>query len=77
MALTVRSGAFAVPGQLGVQEGGYLIIGNLLYIPGDTAFAISLIARCRDLAIGIPALVGWQVIEARRLWRGRVAAMAR
>jgi len=77
MALTVRSGAFAVPGQLGVQEGGYLIIGNLLHIPGDTAFAISLIARCRDLAIGIPALVGWQVIEARRLWRGRLAAMAR
>ena len=77
MAMTVRSGAFAVPGQLGVQEGGYLIIGDLLQIPGDTAFAISLIARCRDLAIGIPALVAWQLIEARRLWRDRLTAMAR
>jgi putative membrane protein len=77
MAMTVRSGAFAVPGQLGVQEGGYLIIGSLLHIPGDTAFAVSLIARCRDLAIGIPGVVAWQLIEARRLWRARLAASAR
>jgi putative membrane protein len=77
MAMTVRSGAFAVPGQLGVQEGGYLIIGDLLQIPGDTAFAISLIARCRDLAIGIPSLIAWQLIEARRLWRARLAATVR
>jgi putative membrane protein len=77
MAMTVRSGAFAVPGQLGVQEGGYLIIGSLLHIPGDAAFAVSLIARCRDLAIGIPGVVAWQLIEARRLWRARFPASAR
>src|SRR6266436_3079650 len=39
MALTIRSAAFAVPGGLGVQEGGYLVVGNLLGIPGDAAFA--------------------------------------
>jgi putative membrane protein len=77
MAMTIRSGAFAVPGQLGVQEGGYLIIGSLLHIPGDTAFAVSLIARFRDLAIGIPGVVAWQLIEARRLWRARLTASAR
>ncbi len=77
MAMTIRSGAFAVPGQLGVQEGGYLIVGSLLHIPGDTAFAISLIARFRDLAIGIPGVIAWQLIEARRLWRARLAANAR
>ena len=42
MAMTVKSAAFAVPGQLGVQESGYLVVGNLLGIPGETAFAISL-----------------------------------
>ncbi len=67
MAMTVRSAAFAVPGQLGVQETGYLVIGNLLGIPGDTAFAISLIARFRDLLVGVPAIVAWQFIEGRRL----------
>src|SRR2546428_5829697 len=77
MVLTIRSAAFAVPGGLGVQEGGYLFVGNLLGIPGDAAFALSLIARVRELAIGIPGLVIWQVIEARRLWRARLAANAR
>src|SRR5205807_8855416 len=77
MALTIRSAAFAVPGGLGVQEGGYLVVGNLLGIPGDAAFALSLIARMRELALGIPGLVVWQMIEGRRMWRGRLAATAR
>ena len=77
IVLTIRSAAFAVPGGLGVQEGGYLFVGNLLGIPGDAAFALSLIARVRELALGIPGLISWQVIEARRLWRGRLAATAR
>jgi putative membrane protein len=73
MAMTVRSAAFPVPGALGVQESGYLLVGTVLGIPGDAAFAISLIARVRDLAVGIPALLTWQVIEGRRLWRTRVS----
>src|SRR6266700_1503614 len=77
MLLTIRSAAFAVPGGLGVQEGGYLFVGNLLGIPGDAAFALSLIARVRELALGIPGLISWQVIEARRLLRARLAAIAR
>ncbi len=67
MAMTVRAAAFPVPGQLGVQESGYLVVGSLLGIPGETAFAISLIARFRDLLIGVPGLIAWQFIEGRRL----------
>jgi len=74
MAMTVKSAAFPIPGQLGVQESGYLVIGNLLGIPGETAFAISLLARFRDLLVGIPALVLWQVIEGRRLLRAESVA---
>ena len=77
MVLTIRSAAFAVPGGLGVQEGGYLFVGNLLGIPGDAALALSLIARVRELALGVPGLISWQLIEARRLWRVRSAAMVR
>jgi hypothetical protein len=33
---------------------------------------LSLIARVRELILGIPGLIAWQVIEARRLWRARV-----
>jgi putative membrane protein len=77
MVLTIRSAMFPVPGALGVQEGGYVVIGNLLGIPGDAAFALSLIARVRELILGIPGLIGWQLIEARRVWRARLAANAR
>lgn len=77
MVLTIRSAMFPVPGALGVQEGGYVVIGNLLGIPGDAAFALSLIARVRELVLGIPGLIVWQLIEARRVWRARLAANAR
>lgn len=77
MVLTIRSAAFAVPAGLGVQESGYLLVGSLLGIPGDGAFALSLVWRAREIGLGIPALICWQVIEARRLWRTRTAATAR
>src|SRR5204862_6612119 len=77
MVLTIRSAMFPVPGALGVQEGGYVLVGNLLGIPGDAAFALALIARVRELILGIPGLIAWQVIEARRLLRARLAANAR
>jgi putative membrane protein len=77
MVLAIRSAVFPVPGALGVQEGGYVVVGNLLGIPGDAAFALSLIARVRELILGIPGLVVWQVIEARRVFRARSALNAR
>jgi putative membrane protein len=73
-AFTIRSAAFAVPGGLGVQEGGYVFVGSLLGIPGDSAFALSLIMRLRELGIGIPGLITWQFVEGRRLLRSRTAA---
>jgi putative membrane protein len=69
--LAVRGAAFLVPGAVGVQEGGYILLGSLLGIPGEIAFALSLIRRVRELALGIPALITWQLMEATRLWRGR------
>jgi putative membrane protein len=70
-AFTIRSAAFAVPGGIGVQEGGYVLVGSLLGIPGESAFALSLITRLRELGLGIPGLIVWQVIEGRRLMRAR------
>jgi putative membrane protein len=74
--LTVRNVGFAVPSGLGVQEGGYVLIGSLLGIDGTNALALSLIARVRELALGIPGLVTWQVIEGRRLLRARTEPAA-
>jgi hypothetical protein len=76
MVLAIRSAAFAVPSGLGVQETGYYLVGQLLGIPDYLAVTLALIARVRELAIGIPGLICWQVIEGRRLWRARLSANA-
>jgi putative membrane protein len=67
----VQSALCLVPGALGVREGGYVVVGGLLGIPGDAAFALALIRRVRELAIGLPGLLAWQFVEGGQLWRSR------
>jgi putative membrane protein len=55
----VRSAAFAVPGALGVQEAGYLALGRVVDLAPETALALSLAQRVRDLILGLPGLVVW------------------
>lgn len=55
----VRTAGFAVPGALGVQEGGYVLIGRYFGLDDSTALALSLARRLRDLVLGIPALALW------------------
>ena len=73
----VRSALFFIPGAIGVHEGGYLFVGGLLGIPGETAFALALIRRVRELALGVPGLIIWQVIEGGRAWRKHVLPAVR
>jgi putative membrane protein len=73
----VRSALFFIPGAVGVHEGGYVFVGGLLGIPGETAFALALIRRVRELALGVPGLVIWQLIEGGRAWRKHVLPAVR
>ncbi len=59
--------AFLVPGGLGVQEASYVVLGRLFGMPAHLSIGLSLLRRARDIVIGAPALVTWQVAEARRL----------
>ncbi len=72
----VRSFAVIIPIAVGLQEGAYVLIGAGFGLPPQTALALSLIKRARDLAIGLPALGVWQFVEGGRLWRGRRGAAA-
>lgn len=67
----VRAVGFAIPGALGVQEGGFILVGGLLGLGPDVSLALSLIKRARDLILGVPALIGWHFFEGRRLWTDR------
>jgi putative membrane protein len=67
----VRSAAFLVPGAIGVQEGGYLVLGLALGITPEVGLAVSLAKRLRELVVGLPGLVAWQYFEVRRWHRDR------
>ncbi|HKJ74772.1 MAG TPA: lysylphosphatidylglycerol synthase domain-containing protein [Alphaproteobacteria bacterium] len=62
----IRSAAFFVPSALGVQEGGFLLIGTMFGLAPEVGLAISLIKRIREVVLGVPALLVWQAIEGRR-----------
>ena len=65
----IRGAAFFMPGALGVQEGGLILLGAVVGIAPDVALALSLVKRIREVALGVPALLIWQIIEGRRLAR--------
>ncbi len=66
----IRGAAFAVPGALGVQEGGYLLLAPFVGLQADTALALSLAKRAREILLGLPGLLYLYVSE--RGWRRRV-----
>jgi putative membrane protein len=62
----IRGAGFAVPGALGVQEAGYLLLGPLAGLPPDAALALSLAKRARELLLGLPGLVYLRVAARSR-----------
>ncbi len=62
----LKTAGFAVPGALGVQEGGYIVVCQLFGLAPDVAIALSLMKRLREVALGVPSLIAWQRLEARR-----------
>lgn len=67
----VRSAAFLVPGALGIQEGAAIVFGSLFGISVADSLAISLAKRVREILLGVPGLISWQVFEGRWLLERR------
>ena len=65
----IRGAAFAIPGSLGVQEGGYLLLAPLVGLPPDAALALSLAKRAREMLLGLPGILYLHLCE--RGWRRR------
>ncbi len=63
LIFALRGAAFVVPGAIGVQEAGYVLLGPLIGLDAEAAVALSLIKRARDVAIGLPSLIAWQAKE--------------
>jgi putative membrane protein len=61
--------AFLVPVNAGVQEAGYAGLGAVFGVPPEVSLGVSLVRRGRDLVVGVPILLIWQLLEMRRLRR--------
>jgi putative membrane protein len=68
----MRSAAFFMPGALGVQEGGYVLLGAAVGLGPETGLELSLVKRVRELLIGIPVLAAWRVLAWREVPGRRV-----
>lgn len=53
----IRGAAFAIPGAIGVQEGGYLLLASLVGLPPHAGLALSLAKRAREIILGVPGLL--------------------
>jgi putative membrane protein len=69
----IRAAGFAIPGSLGVQEGGFLLLAPLAGLRPETALALSLAKRAREVLLGVPGLLYLHMSE--RGWRRRRLAV--
>lgn len=70
LAQALRGAAFPVPGGLGVQEGGFVILGAFFGVAPEAALALSFVKRVPDIALGLPGLALWHRWEMRRAGGG-------
>lgn len=67
VVFAVRSIAFVIPAAIGVQEAAYTLIMPLFGLPPEIGLALSLIKRAREMAMGLPTLIAWQLVQFRML----------
>jgi putative membrane protein len=72
LIFAIRGAAFLIPGAIGVQEAGYLLLAQAMGLDPQAAVALSLVKRARDAAIGLPALIVWQARQIRPTARARI-----
>jgi putative membrane protein len=62
----IRAAAFAVPAGLGVQEGGFIVIGGLVHLPPTNALVLALIVRSKELVLALLGLLAWSGLARTR-----------
>ena len=67
----VRHLAFIVPAGLGVQEAALVLFGHTLGVSTELALAVSAVKRMREVLCGLPPLLSWQWVEARKIGAAR------
>jgi len=76
LVYATRSAAAFIPNALGVQEAAYAVLAPLFGVGAEFGLAVSLLKRARDIAVGVPILLIWQVVEGRRALAARPGAVS-
>jgi putative membrane protein len=75
LGASISIAGFLIPGSLGVQEAGYVLIGQLLGLPIQFSLSLSLVKRIPDLLLGLPGLLTWHTLETHHLLLRRGAGL--
>ncbi|MGA7673781.1 MAG: lysylphosphatidylglycerol synthase domain-containing protein [Rhizomicrobium sp.] len=62
----LRGVTFFIPSSVGVQEAGYAALASVFGAGPEVGLAVSLLKRARDIVVGVPVLLAWQIIEGKR-----------
>ena len=65
LGMAARGAGFAVPGAIGVQEGGFVLGAGLFGIPAEGALALSALKRLREVLMALVGLGIWHWAEKR------------
>jgi len=74
LVCVARSAAVIIPSALGVQEAAYAMLMPVFGVPAEFGLALSLLKRARDIVLGVPPLLIWQMVESRRVLAGPAAS---
>jgi hypothetical protein len=66
LSMSARSAAFLIPSGWGAQEASLVALGAVAGLPVDSALALGLVKRAREIAVGLPGLAAWAIAEHRR-----------
>ncbi len=72
----VRAGSFLIPAGIGVQEVAFAALAKAVGLPVEIGVALSLCKRVRELTVGLPALLVWQLDEGRGAFRKKLTGGA-
>ena len=62
----LRTTTVFIPSSIGVQEAGYAALAQVFGMGPEVGLAVSLLKRARDIAVGVPVVLLWQIVEGKR-----------
>ena len=62
----LRTTTVFIPSSIGVQEAGYAALAQVFGMGPEVGLAVSLLRRARDIAVGVPVVLLWQIVEGKR-----------